>query len=190
MIWQPFRKDNGDKISVSVSISSLLWPWFGYMAVYISVLDHAKDWEGEAAGQLVLTVESEHKNNDNKTLKSTILFPIRVVIIPTPPRNRRILWDQFHNLRYPSGYFPRDDLKMKNDPLDWNADHIHTNFVHMYHHLRSNGYFVEVLGEHFDCFDASHYGILLLIDPEEEYFTSDIVKLYNDVTYKVKDVLF
>ena len=49
-------------------------------------------------------------------------------MIPTPPRSKRVLWDQYHNLRYPSGYFPRDNLKMKNDPLDWNADHIHTNF--------------------------------------------------------------
>ena len=42
--------------------------------------------------------------------------------------SKRILWDQYHNLRYPPGYFPRDNLKVKNDPLDWNADHIHTNF--------------------------------------------------------------
>ena len=51
--------------------------------------------------------------------KSTVKIPVRVKIIPTPPRHKRILWDQFHNLRYPSGYFPRDNLKMRNDPLDW-----------------------------------------------------------------------
>ena len=33
--------------------------------------------------------------------------------------SKRVLWDQFHNLRYPPGYFPRDNLRMKNDPLDW-----------------------------------------------------------------------
>lgn len=33
--------------------------------------------------------------------------------------SKRILWDQFHNLRYPSGYFPRDNLNIKSDPLDW-----------------------------------------------------------------------
>lgn len=55
-------------------------------------------------------------------------LPVRAKIVPTPPRAKRILWDQYHNLRYPSGYFPRDNLRMKNDPLDWNADHIHTNF--------------------------------------------------------------
>ena len=50
---------------------------------------------------------------------STIKLPVRVKIIPTPPRSKRILWDQYHNLRYPPGYFPRDNLRMKNDPLDW-----------------------------------------------------------------------
>ena len=40
-------------------------------------------------------------------------IPIKVTIVPTPPRSKRILWDQFHNLRYPSGYFPRDSLDVK-----------------------------------------------------------------------------
>lgn len=68
-------------------------------------------------------------------------------MIPTPPRSQRLLWDQFHNLRYPPGYFPRDNLRVKTDPLDWNADHVHTNFRDMYNHLHAGGYFIEVLGE-------------------------------------------
>lgn len=39
-----------------------------------------------------------------------------------------------------------------------NGDHIHTNFKDMYASLRSFGYFVEVLGSPFTCFDASQYG--------------------------------
>jgi len=49
----------------------------------------------------------------------TVKLVIKVKVIPTPPRNKRLLWDQYHNLRYPPGYFPRDNLRMKNDPLDW-----------------------------------------------------------------------
>jgi membrane-bound transcription factor site-1 protease len=26
---------------------------------------------------------------------------------------------------------------MKNDPLDWNGDHLHTNFRDLYQHLRA-----------------------------------------------------
>lgn len=44
-----------------------------------------------------------------------------------------------------------------------NGDHIHTNFRDMYQHLRSMGYFVEVLGSPFTCFDASQYGKHVLI---------------------------
>nr|CAD7458320.1 unnamed protein product [Timema tahoe] len=94
---------------------------------------------------------------------------------------KRILWDQYHNLRYPPGYFPRDNLLMKNDPLDWNGDHIHTNFKDMYQHLRNSGYYIEVLGSPFTCFDASQYGMVLLVDPEEEYFPEEVAKLKRDV---------
>ena len=58
---------------------------------------------------------------------------------PTPPREKRILWDQFHSLPYPPGYFPRDNLAIKSDPLDWNADHPHTNFRSFFHHMREKG---------------------------------------------------
>ena len=39
-----------------------------------------------------------------------------------------------------------------------NGDHIHTNFRDLYRHLRTAGYFVEVLGSAFTCFDATKYG--------------------------------
>lgn len=37
---------------------------------------------------------------------------------------------------------------MKTDPLDWNADHIHTNFKDVYTYLRSQGYYIEVIGKY------------------------------------------
>lgn len=43
-----------------------------------------------------------------------------------------------------------------------NGDHIHTNFKDMYMHLRNAGYFVEVLGAPFTCFDASKYSKYIL----------------------------
>lgn len=51
----------------------------------------------------------------------------------------------------------------------------------MYHHLRSSGYYVEVLGFPYTCFDARNYGALLLVDPEEEYFPEESAKLRKDV---------
>lgn len=60
-------------------------------------------WQSEVGGEIT----------------STVKLPIKVKIVPTPPRSKRVLWNQYHNLRYPPGYFPRDNLRMKNDPLDW-----------------------------------------------------------------------
>lgn len=67
----------------------------------------------------------QSKNGAEQT--STVKLPIKVKIIPTPPRSKRVLWDQYHNLRYPPGYFPRDNLRMKNDPLDWYLSHVLLN---------------------------------------------------------------
>ncbi|XP_048966597.1 membrane-bound transcription factor site-1 protease isoform X2 [Canis lupus dingo] len=133
-------------------------------------------------------IVDKSKNGAEQT--STVKLPIKVKIIPAPPRSKRVLWDQYHNLRYPPGYFPRDNLRMKNDPLDWNGDHIHTNFRDMYQHLRSMGYFVEVLGSPFTCFDASQYGTLLMVDSEEEYFPEEVAKLRRDVHNGLSLIVF
>lgn len=51
----------------------------------------------------------------------------------------------------------------------------------MYNHLRSQGYFIEVLGQPFTCFDARQYGTLLIVDSEEEFFKEEMAKLYSDI---------
>uniref|UniRef100_A0A183DSL2 Aamy domain-containing protein n=1 Tax=Gongylonema pulchrum TaxID=637853 RepID=A0A183DSL2_9BILA len=108
---------------------------------------------------------------------------LRVRIIPTPPKSQRLLWDQYRNMRYPPGYFPRDDLRDKANILDWNADHPHTNFKALYQHLRSSGYYIEVLGEPLTCVDLSYYSVYLLVDPEDEFFPGEREKLFTEVTH-------
>jgi membrane-bound transcription factor site-1 protease len=180
--WHPYLQHNGQLLEVSVSYPSILWPWSGYLAVSLAVAREGRSFTGVAQGHLTLTISSPTSSSSGgETLQSQVHLPIKVSVVPTPPRHRRILWDQFHNLRYPAGYFPRDNLRMKNDPLDWNGDHVHTNFRDMYSSLRSNGYFVEVLGSPFTCFDATQYGALLLVDSEEEFFPDEISKLKLDV---------
>ncbi|KAI4534090.1 hypothetical protein MG293_014950 [Ovis ammon polii] len=190
--WQPYLPQHGDNIEVAFSYSSVLWPWSGYLAISISVTKKAASWEGVAQGHVMVTVASpaEVDSNSGAEQTSTVKLPIKVKIIPAPPRSKRVLWDQYHNLRYPPGYFPRDNLRMKNDPLDWNGDHIHTNFRDMYQHLRSMGYFVEVLGSPFTCFDANQYGTLLMVDSEEEYFPEEVAKLRRDVDNGLSLIVF
>lgn len=54
----------------------------------------------------------------------------------------------------------------------------------------SNSYYIEVLGAPFNCFDASQYGTLLIVDPEEEYFPEEIVKLKRDVEAGLSVIIF
>lgn len=191
--WYPYQNENGNLLNVSISYSDVLWPWSGWMSVHITVNEYGQNFEGQALGHISLTIESPLPSDSgekiNSTVSSTVSFSIRCKIIPKPPRQKRIIWDQFHNLRYPPGYLPRDSLKVKSDPLDWRSDHIHTNFKDMYTHLRSSGYYIEVLGESFNCFNASNYGTLMIVDPEEEYFDEEIEKFREDILEKNLSVI-
>eukprot|EP00668_Euglena_longa_P016680 GGOE01020970.1.p1 GENE.GGOE01020970.1~~GGOE01020970.1.p1 ORF type:complete len:1054 (-),score=230.20 GGOE01020970.1:108-3023(-) len=123
-------------------------------------------------------------NAPDGTAVGQAVLPIVVPIAPRPPRVKRILWDQFHSLQYPPGYIPRDNLAVQNDLLDWNGDHPHTNFREMYLALRKNGYHLDVLGSDYLDFDASLYGVLLVVDPEEEFFRQEVSKLEDDIRSK------
>ena len=48
---------------------------------------------------------------------SAVRVPLTVRVVPTPPRARRVLFDNFHSLRYPSAYLPRDNLQATWRPL-------------------------------------------------------------------------
>lgn len=100
------------------SYSEKLWPWSGYLAVEFEVSKEAAEYSGEVEGLIKLQVESLDKEISDLSLY------VKVRIVPTPARQQRILWDQWHNLRYPKGYFPRDNLQFRKDPLDWNGDHV------------------------------------------------------------------
>jgi hypothetical protein len=60
----------------------------------------------------------------------------------------------------------------------------------MYQHLRNSGYYLEVLGSPFTCFDASQYGTVLLVDAEEEYFPEEVAKLKRDVDSGLSLIVF
>ena len=67
---------------------------------------------------------------------ASIIYSIYIENNGNTDRTRRILWDQYHNLAYPLGYFPRDDLEKDNDMLDWFGDHLHTNYHTLYDFLK------------------------------------------------------
>ncbi|GLH02413.1 Membrane-bound transcription factor site-1 protease [Gryllus bimaculatus] len=70
--------------------------------------------------------------------------------------------------------------------LEW----IKNEICDMYQHLRNSGYYLEVLGSPFTCFDASQYGTILLVDAEEEYFPEEVAKLKRDVDNGLSLIVF
>ncbi|KAJ2954409.1 hypothetical protein O0L34_g2673 [Tuta absoluta] len=187
--WHP-HLPHGPLLSVSAEHSAVLWPWSGWLALSFSVLEAGADFDGVVEGHLNMTIESHDDTGEKGTRNATLMLPIRARVIPVPVRSRRLLWDQFHSLRYPGGYFPRDDLRAKHDPLDWHADHVHTNFRDMYRRLREHGFYLEVMGTPLTCVDTSLYGALLLVDPEDEYFPEEMAELKKAVGEGLSLVVF
>ncbi|GAM22251.1 hypothetical protein SAMD00019534_054260 [Acytostelium subglobosum LB1] len=178
--WIPASRD-GDLLHVSFSYQELIWPWTGHIGLHISVKEEAIDFEGIAEGFVQVNITSPPQLGEQKNRFQSMLLPVKVKVIPTPPRHKRILWDQYHNLRYPSGFLPKDALDIRDEPFDWNGDHPHTNFRNLYQRLRDIGYYLEIIGSPLTCFDPENYGALLIVDPEEEFFPAEIKKIEEDV---------
>lgn len=151
----------GELLVFDFEYGDVLWPWSGYLVLYVRVKPSGLTFEGVASGQIQFSVKSPPPLGKQGEQISFVEVPFKVEIIPTPPRQKRILWDQFHSIKYPPGYFPRDNLDSQRDILDWHGDHPHTNFHDMYNNLRENGYFLEILNSPFTCFNASQVNLLL-----------------------------
>ncbi|KAJ9457399.1 Subtilisin-like protease SBT6.1 [Diplonema papillatum] len=164
---------------VEVEYSRDIWPWTGWLALSLSVSSAAADklahFSGIVSGALTAVILAAGMNY-------SIVLDVDVRVIPTPPRHRRILWDIYHNLQYPPAYIARDDLLVTSDILDWNGDHPHTNYRDAFNHIVEHGYYVELLTDDFTAFNASLYGMLFLVDTEEEFSTAEKAKLADDIS--------
>ncbi|XP_052487842.1 subtilisin-like protease SBT6.1 isoform X2 [Gossypium raimondii] len=178
--WHPSTEE-GNLLRIHFTYSEVIWPWTGYLALHMQIKEEGAHFSGVIEGNVTVRIFSPPAQGEKTARTSTCVLQLKLNVIPTPPRSKRILWDQFHSIKYPPGYIPRDSLDVRNDILDWHGDHLHTNFHIMFNMLRDAGYYVETLGSPFTCFDASHYGTLLLVDLEDEYFQEEIEKLRDDV---------
>jgi membrane-bound transcription factor site-1 protease len=172
--WIPAR--GGSKLVVHVSMPGRFWPWAAGLGVHLSVDSQhtpSAGVEEVAEGYLRVRVKSIFENT-----YSEVELPIRARIAAPPLREKRLLWDMYHSLRYPPGYVPRDSVAEPKDMLDWLGDHPHTNYHAFYRHLRLEGYYVDVLDSPLTCLSdevARSYGTLLLVD-SEDYFGPDEIE--------------
>ena len=123
----------------SRACAAVLWPWTGYLALSLRVVPAGADAAGVAEGVVTLTVTSPPAPEDpsdpappllstvgtggaggaggpgaaKKWRTSEVRIPVKATIVKQPPRQKRVLWDMFHSIRYPPGYVPRDNLEMR-----------------------------------------------------------------------------
>nr|AIG55378.1 secreted protein [Thraustotheca clavata] len=156
---------HGDLLDVQTITNGKFIPYTGAIGLYISVKAPVLE-PIVAQGRLRITLENAVGAD----------LVIKIPIQPTPPRHKRvILWDQFRNLQYPSLYVPKDDLHIHtSDPFDSHGDHPHTNFADLWMALRTAGYAVEIASVDYTCLELSKYGLVLVVDPEEPWFDSEI----------------
>ncbi|CAM9984101.1 unnamed protein product [Scytosiphon promiscuus] len=173
--------DGDDVLDVRAEFSEILWPWSGFLAVSLSVSESGRDFQGLVFGELKATIQSDPGPGETQPRSTNAVLPITVSVVRTPDRSRRLLWDQFHSVPYPPVYAPRDYLGDDSDMLDRLGDHPHTNFRTLFDALLDAGYYVEVLGSDWSCFEAEKYGALLLVDPEAELGREEKGKLERDV---------
>lgn len=178
--WEP-EDEGGRLLDVRFEWPDQLWPWSGHLGLFLRVKPSGVKFSGVANGVVTFTVVSPPALGEKTPRRSIVTWHVSAEIIPTPPRGKRILWDQFHSIRYPPAYFPRDDLTVRHDILDWHGDHPHTNFHAMYDALRDAGYYLEILASPATCFDAENYGALMIVDSEDEFYPDEVAKLVEDV---------
>ncbi|GLE04440.1 hypothetical protein PINS_up013382 [Pythium insidiosum] len=174
----------GHFVNVSVASPDLLWPHVGSVGVFLEVTAGGATVNGTARGTLSFSIR-----DDSTGHQDLVAVPVSVPIVPVPPKSRRILWDQFHNIAYPSAFVPRDSLPAPGDddaagdPIDSAGDHPHTNFHQLWNFLHQRGFVVEILPFEYSCLDLALYGVVLLVDPEEEFFADEIAALTRAIKY-------
>lgn len=162
---------NANLIRVEITLPLRFWPWAAGMGVHISVISEPQQVV-EAMGILQVRVVSVLEMTH-----SDIQLPIKLSVIPRPPREKRLLWDMYHSIRYPPGYVPRDSLEETKDMLDWLGDHPHTNFHTLFRHFIQRGFHIDILDQSLACLGtqaASEYGGILFLDSEDLFTSAEI----------------
>ncbi|KAF6140509.1 hypothetical protein GIB67_020518 [Kingdonia uniflora] len=179
--WHP-NNDEKNLLSIHFSYSKFIWPWTSYLALHMQIKDEGAQFSGLIEGNVTVNIFSlppPREKGQRRTI--TCVLQLKLKVVPTLPRAKSILWDQYHSIKYPPRYIPRDSLEVRNDILDWHGDYLHTNFHVMLNMLRDSRYCVETLGSPLTCFDVRQYWTLLMVDLEDEYFKEEIEKLRDDI---------
>ena len=171
-------------VEIETNVNRTKGLFFYYLGVFINIIHDFEIFsQTRKLSQIFGTLKLKFSYKIANLSKSTFVdFKLSFDFIETPSREKRLLWDQFHNMKFPdSNYIPRDSLTNYDYPYEWHGDHPYTNFFHLFNTIRNQGYYLEILRGSYNCFEASNYVALLIIDPEEMFSQKEIEKIEYDV---------
>lgn len=76
----------GQFLDVRFEHSDMLWPWSGFLALYVYVKSYGSAYNGTASGEATFTIVSPPMPGETEERTSLVKLPIKVNVIPTPPR--------------------------------------------------------------------------------------------------------
>lgn len=173
-------------VRYAVDCSRHIWPYHGWLSLRLwletpnedtpsDLLSNHPFLEGHIAVSVRIPLRDATAVGWHSPATETLVIPLKLPLIPTPPRSRRILFDMHHSAHFPFAFYPRDDLAVSEDLLDWHGDHPISNFRHLVSHLRLQaGFHVEILNDPLSVLNCSSvvaddYLAILLVDPETAF---------------------
>lgn len=169
-------------LEVRFEHSPVLHPWSGWLAIFIRVNESGAAFEGTGTGTVSFTVRSPPGRprgggpgtGTDQGGVSVVRAPLRVWIGARPPRHQRVLWDMYHNHKYPTAFIPKDSFEPRADSLDWHGDHPYTNYHDFFEYLVGRkSLSIDLMHGPATCYDMREYGSLFVPDPEEEWMPEE-----------------
>lgn len=91
--------EGGQLLDIRFEHSDQLWPWSGFLALYVRVRDAGAAFAGLAVGEVAFTVVSPPLRGENQPRRSLVRLPLALDIIPTPPRYYVLEFSVFFKLK-------------------------------------------------------------------------------------------
>lgn len=155
-------------------------PYVSYLTVRIYLNSSKFD---KLEGKISVKIEQSSRYLE----ELTIPFVIPVIESHDLPR---VLFDEFHSLQYPFGYFPADSLgKPSNVPFDWHGDSLLTNFNGL---IRELGDRIQIESISFPafCVNLDNYDCFLIVDAEDTFSTAEIDFIEKSVEQGLHLIIF
>ena len=129
--FYPTNNVQPDMLQLSYKPSTVFYPYSGYFSLLFEVLKPI-NITTIITGKIVLVFE--FFDSIQLSSKTSVQIPIKIKVIRTPDKSKRILFDQFHSISYPILHIPIDDLSKTEvkSPLDWTGDSLLSNFQNLY----------------------------------------------------------